>query len=45
MKRTLLILSAAVVFLSTLVIPTAVKADGGPGSTNCGSTMCKPLAD
>ena len=44
MKRVLLVLSAAVLFLSTLVVPTAVKADGGGGSTSCGSngTICKP---
>jgi hypothetical protein len=42
MKRTLLVLGAAVLFLSTLVVPTTVKADGGPGSTSCGNTMCKP---
>jgi hypothetical protein len=43
MKRILLILGAAVLFASTLVIPTAVKADGGGvGSTNCGNTLCKP---
>jgi len=28
-----------------LVTPTAVKADGGAGATNCGGRMCKPLAD
>jgi hypothetical protein len=42
MKRILLILGAAVLFASTLVVPTAVKADGGPGTTNCGTTLCKP---
>lgn len=42
MKRILLILGAAVLFVNTLVIPTAVKADGGPGGTNCGTTLCKP---
>jgi hypothetical protein len=41
-KRVLLVLSAAVVFLTTLVVPTTVKADGTPTGTNCGNTMCKP---
>lgn len=41
MKRMLPILGAAVMFLSTLVVPTVVRADG-PTNTNCGSTMCKP---
>ena len=42
MKRALFVLAAAVLFLNTLVIPTVVKADGGPGTTNCGTTFCKP---
>ena len=42
MKRALLILGAAVLFLNTLVIPTVVRADGGVGTTNCGNTLCKP---
>ena len=42
MKRILLVLSAAVVFLSTLVVPTVVQADGVPTGTNCGKVMCKP---
>jgi hypothetical protein len=43
MKRILLILGAAVLFASTLVIPTVVKADGGgSGGTGCGMTLCKP---
>jgi hypothetical protein len=41
-KRMLLVLSAAVVFLSTLVVPTVVRADGGSTSTNCDGKMCKP---
>jgi len=42
-KRVLLVVSAAVLFLSTLVTPTLVKADGGGNTTNCGgSGMCKP---
>jgi hypothetical protein len=41
-KRMLLVLGAAVLFLNTLVVPTAVRADGGPGTTNCGKTLCKP---
>ena len=43
MKRTLLILAAAVLFVNTLVIPTVVRADGTPTSTACpGPTLCKP---
>ena len=42
MKRMLLVLGAAVLFLSTLVVPTAVRADGGAGTTNCGGGICKP---
>lgn len=42
MKRALLVLAAAVLFLNTLVIPTVAHADGGAGGTNCGSTLCKP---
>jgi hypothetical protein len=41
MKRMLLILGAAVLFLNTLVVPTVVRADG-PTTTNCGNTLCKP---
>ncbi|MGA8343936.1 MAG: hypothetical protein ABR881_15480 [Candidatus Sulfotelmatobacter sp.] len=42
MKRALLILGAAVLFLNTLVIPTIVKADGGGTGGGCGQTICKP---
>ena len=44
MKRVLLVLGTAVLFLSTLVTPTPVKADGGGGNAgNCGGkTICKP---
>jgi hypothetical protein len=41
-KRVLLIVGAAVLFLNTLVIPTTVRADGGAGTTNCGKVLCKP---
>jgi len=40
-KRALLVLGAALLFLNTLVVPTAVRADG-VGTTNCGGKMCKP---
>jgi hypothetical protein len=42
MKRVLLTLAAAVLFLTTAVVPTAVRADGGTGTTDCGKTLCKP---
>ena len=43
MKRALLALGAAVLFLTTLVTPTVVKADGGGTATNCGGGgLCKP---
>ncbi len=38
MKRALLVLAAAVLFLNTLVIPTVVRAEGGG---TC-SGACKP---
>lgn len=42
-KRALLVVAAALMFLNTLVIPTVVNADGGSGTTNCGgNTLCKP---
>jgi hypothetical protein len=44
-KRMLLVLSAAVLALSSLAVPTAVRADGGNGggSQNCPPpTVCKP---
>jgi len=41
-KRVLLVFSAAVIFLSTLMVPTVVRADGGVGGTNCDGKMCKP---
>jgi hypothetical protein len=43
MKRILLVVGVAVLLLNTLVIPTAVRADGGGSNgTNCGNTICKP---
>jgi hypothetical protein len=42
MKRILLAVGVAVLLLNTLVIPTVVRADGGPGGTTCGNTLCKP---
>jgi hypothetical protein len=41
-KRVLLTLGAAVLFLTTLVTPTLVKADGGGNTTGCSGGMCKP---
>lgn len=44
MKRVLLVLGVAVLFLNSLVIPTPVLADGSGNGTNCGgNTICKPL--
>lgn len=40
MKRALLALYAAVLFLNMFVIPTTVRADGDPGG-GCNSN-CKP---
>jgi hypothetical protein len=43
MKRTLLIVAAALMFLNTLAIPTLAHADGGGAGGNCGGTgVCKP---
>jgi hypothetical protein len=42
-KRVLLVIAAAVMFLNTLVLPTMAHADGGAGGTSCGgNSMCKP---
>ena len=42
MKRALLVVAAALMFLNTLVIPTVAHADG-VGSTSCGgNALCKP---
>jgi hypothetical protein len=40
-KRVLLVLAAAVLFLNTFVVPTIAHAEG-VGSTSCGGGMCKP---
>jgi hypothetical protein len=44
MKRILLVLSAAILFLSTLAAPSIVRADGGiGGGGNCPPPqVCKP---
>lgn len=46
MKRVLIAIATAVIFLNTLVVPTAARADGGAGGTSCGSSggggLCKP---
>ena len=39
-KRMLLVVAAAVMFLSTLAVPNLAKADNGTGT--CGTTICKP---
>jgi hypothetical protein len=43
-KHMLLLVAAAVMFLSTLAVPTIAHADGGAGTTSCGggNNMCKP---
>jgi hypothetical protein len=42
-KRTLLVVAAALMFVSTLVIPTIAHADGGGTGTSCPpNTLCKP---
>jgi len=43
-KRALLVVAAAAMFLSTLAVPTIAHADGGAGGTSCsgGNSMCKP---
>lgn len=41
-KRMLLVVAAALMFLNTLVVPTVAHADG-VGSTSCGGQgVCKP---
>jgi hypothetical protein len=42
MKRMLLVVSAAVLFIATLAVPTAVLADGNGGGNGCGTVLCKP---
>ena len=41
MKRMLLVLAAAVLFLNTLAVPKLARADG-PSKTNYNGGMCKP---
>jgi hypothetical protein len=42
-KRALLVVAAAVLFLQTLAVPVLAKAEGGAGTTSCGgNTICKP---
>ena len=40
MKRVLLALYAAVLFLNMFVVPTTARADGDPGP--CKGFLCKP---
>jgi hypothetical protein len=42
MKRMLLVLATAMLFLNSFVVPTVVRADGGGTGTNCGGRLCKP---
>ena len=43
MKRVLLVVGAAVLFLSAFVTPGVARFDGGNGgTTGCGGTLCKP---
>jgi len=41
-KRMLLVLGAAVLFMSTFVTPSLAMFEGGATGTNCGKTLCKP---
>jgi hypothetical protein len=41
-KRTLLVLAAALLFLNTFAVPTLARADGNPTGTSCNGGMCKP---
>jgi hypothetical protein len=42
-KRALLAIAAALLFLNTFVVPTIAHADGEPGTGGCPSgEMCKP---
>jgi hypothetical protein len=42
MKRTLLTLAAAFLFVHTFIVTPVARVDGGVGGTNCGKTLCKP---
>jgi len=44
MKRALLVVTAAPLFLNALVVPPIAHADNGNGGTNCGggTSLCKP---
>jgi hypothetical protein len=46
MKRTLLAVFAALLFLNTLAMPIAAHADGGSGGGGCNpnDANCKPVA-
>jgi hypothetical protein len=44
-KRALLVIAAALMFLNTLVIPTVAHADGGSSGGNCSGSSgatCRP---
>jgi hypothetical protein len=41
-KRVLLVLAAAVLFVSSNAVVNFGQTDGGGGSTSCGQTLCKP---
>ncbi|HEY6770636.1 MAG TPA: hypothetical protein VI386_38320 [Candidatus Sulfotelmatobacter sp.] len=42
MKRTLLVLAAALMFLNTVVVPNVAHADGMGGTSCGGNGSCKP---
>jgi hypothetical protein len=41
-KRALLVIATAVLFLNTFAASTTTWIDGGAGGTSCGSSICKP---
>jgi hypothetical protein len=41
-KRMLLVVAVALMFINTLVVPTVAHADGVGSGGNCGGALCKP---